>query len=96
MNTNKYGTTIEHIRQDEVNDVFKATYQGMEVFYTFPRSMEMKAEDVHDFVKPEHFITGIAVTERSRKCARSFLVLFVVSSFLKVLAHRFGSGQVIW
>lgn len=55
MNTNEYGTTIEKIRQDEVNDVFKATYQGMEAFYTFPRSMEMKAEDVHDFVKPEHF-----------------------------------------
>ena len=55
MNTNEYGTTIEKIRQDAVNDIFKATYQGMEAFYTYPRSMEMKAEDVHDFVKPEDF-----------------------------------------
>lgn len=55
MATNEYGTTIEKIRKDEVNDVFKATYQGMEAFYTFPRSMEMKAEDVFDWVKPEHF-----------------------------------------
>ena len=54
-NTNEYGTTIEHVRQDEINDVFKAIYKGMEAFYTFPRSMEVKAEDVHDFVKSEHF-----------------------------------------
>ncbi len=53
--TNQYGTTIEKIRQDAVNDVFKATYQGAEVFYKFPRSMEMKCEDVFDYVKPEHF-----------------------------------------
>ena len=55
MDTNEYGTKIEKISQDAVNDIFKATYQGMEAFYTFPRSMEMKIEDVHDFVKPEHF-----------------------------------------
>jgi hypothetical protein len=56
MNTNKYGTTVTKIRQDEVNDVFKATYRDMEAFYTFPRSMEMTAEDVHDHIKPEDLI----------------------------------------
>ena len=46
----------EKLRTEKnLNDVFKATYQGMEAFYTFPRSMEMKAEDVFDWVKPEHF-----------------------------------------
>jgi hypothetical protein len=55
MNTNEYGTTIEKIRQNEINDIFKATYQGKEYFYTFPRSMELTEEDVHEFVKPEHF-----------------------------------------
>lgn len=55
MNTNEYGTTVEKIRQNEVNDIFKATYQGMEAFYTFPRSMEMTEEDVQEHVKPEDF-----------------------------------------
>lgn len=32
MNTNEYGTTVEHIRQNEVEDIFKATYQGMQTF----------------------------------------------------------------
>jgi len=55
MITNKYGTTIEKIRQDAVNDVFKATYQGIEAFYKFPLSMEMKCEDVFEYIKPEDF-----------------------------------------
>ncbi len=55
MNTNEYGTTVEKIRQNEVNDIFKATYQGMEAFYTFPRTMELTEEDVQEFVKPEDF-----------------------------------------
>ena len=59
MNTNDYGVTIEKIRQDEINDIFKATYQGAEAFYRFPRSMEMTAEDVHQWVKPEHFETQL-------------------------------------
>lgn len=55
MSSNQYGTVIIKIRQDEVNDIFKATYQGKEAFYTFPRSMEMTPEDVHEYVKPEDF-----------------------------------------
>ena len=55
MSTNKYGTTVEKIRQDAVNDVFKATYQGLEAFYKFPRSMEMKEADVFDVMRPEDF-----------------------------------------
>ncbi len=55
MTTNDYGTSVEKIRQDKVYDIFKATYKGMEAYYKFPRTMDMKEIDIFDVIKPEDF-----------------------------------------
>ena len=40
---------VEYVRSNEINDIFKKTFANGEVDYiTFPRTMEMKIEDLND------------------------------------------------
>ena len=39
---------VKHIRQDEINDVWKVTKKGKEYFIKFPKSMEYTSEEAYE------------------------------------------------
>jgi len=58
MKTDKFGATVEHVQQNEINDIWAVMYPGAkEVEYIkYPRTMELTEQDVVDgFLSREYY-----------------------------------------